>query len=367
MSPAISRTVCSRSILPALIPIPFGIDAQEIKLVVQQIVSDMGSHECSYFHDFITNTISSSHIIVGQKLIKDLQGWLTPPDPSTNYNTACGSQHEGTSVWVFREEIYKKWEASGSLLWIHGKGLFSYSGFHMPLTTPTFLAGSGKSILWFGVFSPLYVRELMSSISSAIIQHVITLRNAGSASVAYYYFDFRDVEKKHRRGLLSSLLIQISSRSGPCLGILSRLYSIHNDGKEQPNERVLVQCLKDMLSAPSQSQIPTYLIFDALDECPNTSGIPTPRGHVLGLVRELVDLGLTNLRICVTSRPEIDIRTALEPLMSGHLSIHDQRGQEEDILEYVSSVVQSDTQMQRWREDDRRLVIETLSEKADGM
>jgi hypothetical protein len=134
--------------------------------------------------------------------------------------------------------------------------------------------------------------KLMSLISSAIIQHVITLRNAGSASVAYYYFDFRDVDKKHRRNLLSSLLIQLSSRSGPCLNILSHLYSTHNDGKEQPSERVLVQCLKDMLSAPSQSQIPTYLILDALDECPNTSGIPTPRGHVLGLVKELVDLGL---------------------------------------------------------------------------
>ena len=75
------------------------------------------------------------------------------------------------------------------------------------------------------------MQELMSSsISSAIIQHVITQRNAGSVSVAYYYFDFRDVDKKHRRGLLSSLLIHISSRPGPCLSILSRLYLAHNDG-----------------------------------------------------------------------------------------------------------------------------------------
>jgi hypothetical protein len=185
--------------------------------------------------------------------------------------------------------------------------------------------------------------------------------------VAYYFFDFREVDKKHRHGLLSSLLIQLSSRSEPCLGILSHLYSTHNNGKEQPSERVLVQCLKDMLSALSQSQFPTYVILDALDECPNTSGIPTPRGHVLGVLKELVDLGIPNLRICVTSRPEIDIRTALEPLTSGHLSIHDQRGQEEDILDYVRSVVQSDPQMQRWREEDRRLVIETLSDKVDGM
>ena len=205
----------------------------------------------------------------------------------------------------------------------------------------------------------------MPSISSAIIQHIITLRDAGSASVAYFYFDFRDIDKKHLRNLLSSLLIQFSSRSAPSLNILSRLYSTHENGKEQPSERALVQCLKDMLSAPTLSQLPTYIILDALDECPNTSGIPTSRGHVLGLVKDLV--GLPNLHICVTSRPEIDIRTALEPLISGHFSLHDQFGQKNDIADYLSSVVQSDPQMQRWREDDRKLVIETLWEKADGM
>ena len=207
----------------------------------------------------------------------------------------------------------------------------------------------------------------MSSISSAIIQHLITMREDGLATVAYYYFDFRDVDKKHRRGLLSSLILQLSSRSTPCFNILSRLYSSHNDGKEQPNERALVQCLKDILVSLSLSQLPTYIILDAVDECPSTSGIPTPREQVLELVKDLIDLGLPNLHLCVTSRPEIDIRTTLEPLASGQLSLHDQPGQKRDIDEYVSAVVQSDTKMRRWREDDRRLVIETLSEKADGM
>jgi len=185
--------------------------------------------------------------------------------------------------------------------------------------------------------------------------------------MAYFYFDFRDVDKKHRRNLLPSLLIQLSSWSEPRLNILSRLYSTFNTGKGQPSEPILVQCLKDMLMAPSVSQLPTYIILDALDECPNTFGIPTPREHVLRLVKDLVDLHLPNLHVCATSRMEIDIYTALEPLASGHLSLHDQLGQKRDIAEYVSAVVQSDTKMKSWREDDRKLVIEKLSEKADGM
>lgn len=207
----------------------------------------------------------------------------------------------------------------------------------------------------------------MPSTSSAIIQHIITLRDAGSASMAYFYFDFRDVNKKHRRDLLSSLLIQLSSRSEPCCDILFRIYSSYNDGKEQPSEHSLVQCLNDMLMATSTSRYPTYIILDALDECPNTSGIPTPREHVLELVTDLVDLHLPNLHICVTSRPEVDIYAALEPLTSFQLSLHDQPEQKRYISEYIHSVVQSDIKMKRWREDDRTLVIDTLSEKADGM
>jgi hypothetical protein len=207
----------------------------------------------------------------------------------------------------------------------------------------------------------------MSLVSSTIIQHIITLRDAGSASVAYFYFDFRDVDKKHRRNLLPSLLIQLSARSEPCLNILSCLYSTYKDGKEQPSEHALEQCLKDMLMAPSLSQHPTYIILDALDECSNTSGIPTPREQVLGLVKDLVGLGLPNLHICVTSRLEIDIWATLEPLASNHLCLQDQPGQKRDITEYISAVVQSDSKMRSWREDDRKLVIKTLSEKADGM
>ena len=120
-----------------------------------------------------------------------------------------------------------------------------------------------------------------------------------------------------------------------------------------------------MLSFPSQH--PIYLVMDALDECPNNSGMPSSREQVLTLVKDLVDLHLPNLHVCVTSRPETDIRATLEPLTSLRVSIHDQTGQKKDIVDYVSSVVYSDANMRRWREEDRTLVVKTLSERADGM
>ena len=120
-----------------------------------------------------------------------------------------------------------------------------------------------------------------------------------------------------------------------------------------------------MLKVPGQ--VPIYIIFDAIDECPNTTGISSSRDEVLELVEKLIELSLPNLRLCVTSRPEIDIRTVLEPLTLNQMSLHDQSGQRKDIIDFVTSVVYSNNNMRRWRDEDKKLVIETLSEKADGM
>jgi hypothetical protein len=193
----------------------------------------------------------------------------------------------------------------------------------------------------------------------------MALRDTGKASMAYFYFDFRDVDKQTLHNLLPSLLIQLSARSDPFGDILSRLYSSHDRGERKPSDRAMVECLKEMLSLKAQG--PTYIIMDALDECPITSTIPSPREEVLELVEELVGLQLPNLHICVTSRPEHGIQAVLKRLTSCPVSLHDESGQQQDITDYVTSFVHSDQRMRRWREEDKDLVIKTLSEMADGM
>jgi len=207
--------------------------------------------------------------------------------------------------------------------------------------------------------------ELTSSLSSSVIQDIIALRDTGGASMAYFYFDFRDVDKQKLHNLLPSLLVQLSARSDPCCDILSQLYSAHDRGVHKPNDRAMIESLKEMLAIEGQG--PTYIILDAVDECPITSSVPSPREEVLELVDELVGLHLPNLHICVTSRPELDIQDILEPLAACPVSLHNESGQKQDIIEYVRAFVYSDRRMQRWRDEDKDLVINTLSEKADGM
>ena len=194
----------------------------------------------------------------------------------------------------------------------------------------------------------------------------MSLRDAGQVSLAYFYFDFRDEEKKQDiRNFLTSLLVQLSAYSTPCCKIISRIYSAHGKGTQQPSNDALTKCLREMLSVTPQH--PIYLIVDALDECPDSSGMPTPREDVLNLLEGLVHLGLPNLRICVTSRPEIDIKNVLGPLATRAISLHDEIGQKRDISDYMRNVVYSDKKMRSWRSDEKEMVIEELSKKVDGM
>jgi hypothetical protein len=183
--------------------------------------------------------------------------------------------------------------------------------------------------------------------------------------MAYYYFDFRDKAKQDARGLLTSLLSQLSAKSDSCYKILSELYSKHNAGSRKPVDDALKQCLIDMLQVPGHPA--TYIIVDALDECPNTSDVVSPRDQVLKFVEELVDLSLPNFRLCITSRREADIIPALEQMASHAVSLHDQNGQKEDIVFYIKSVVHSNQRVRKWRVEDKELVIDALVRKANGM
>jgi NACHT domain len=191
------------------------------------------------------------------------------------------------------------------------------------------------------------------------------MHRAGLASMAYFYFDFKDNNKQSHLDMIPSLLYQLSAQSDRCRDMLSCLYSAHNRGAQIPTGGVLTKCLKDMLSLPGQS--PVYIIMDAIDECPDIPGVPSPREDTLELLKELIELRLPNLRLCVTSRPEIGIRAVLEPLLSHRVSLHDEIGQKQDIIDYVSAVVDSDRKFERWRDEDKRLVIKTLSDQAGGM
>ncbi|KAH9162724.1 hypothetical protein EDB89DRAFT_616869 [Lactarius sanguifluus] len=158
-------------------------DGKETKALVQQAANNMDEDRRN-------------------QVQKDHRAWLSPPDPSTNQNLACTTHHEGTAMWFFQGSIFMEWKSKSttSLLWIYGK------------------PGSGKSIL-----------------CSAIIQDIMVSREAGLASMAYFYFDFRDTNKQNLHNLLPSLLTQLSARSDSRCDILSHVYKAHDNGANKPS------------------------------------------------------------------------------------------------------------------------------------
>ncbi|KAN0133841.1 hypothetical protein V8E53_008336 [Lactarius tabidus] len=177
------------------------------------------------------------------RLQRESRSWLSPPDPSPNYNIAREIHQEGTAMWFCEGSVFAEWNTKGFLLWIHGK------------------PGSGKTILM-----------------SSIIASIDRMRKAGLALMAYFFFDFRDTQQQHRRDLLSSLLLQLSARSDACHDIFSRFYLDYDEGAYQPSDDVLSQCLTKMLQVEGLPA--TYIIIDTLNKSPNISEIPTARKNV---------------------------------------------------------------------------------------
>jgi hypothetical protein len=308
------------------------------------------------------------HTALGEGVLQKLKKWLSPPDPSVNYNIGLRCLHEETAIWFLDSPIFQEWHSAGSLLWIDGKRAFVESGklsFYLSLTAPAIHSGLREEHILVRRFNDLSLHGSLTLLtSSAIIQHILSLSDGGRASVAYFYFDFRDENKKHLHNLLPSLLFQFAS-SIPCCEILSRVYSTHGNGTRQPGDEAPMKCLTDMLFAMNHH--PIYIIVDALDESPSTSSERSPRELVLTLIAHLFNLRLPNLHMCMTSRLEMDILFCLEPFASHRISLQDQTGHKKGIAKYINSEVGIIADENRWQKNDKKPVIETLSEKADGM
>ena len=160
-------------------------------------------------------------------------------------------------------------------------------------------------------------------------------------------------------------MVQLGEQSDAYSAKLSSFYEAHRRGSQHAGDNELLGCLKDMFNHPEQAAI--YIIIDALDECPKTADLSHPREKVLNVIKELVDLKISNLRICVTSRREADIASILGPLAFRTVSLEDEGGQDEDIAEYVRNFVNTDSEMRDWKDADKEMVIDVLSKKANGM
>ncbi|KAI0033612.1 hypothetical protein K488DRAFT_69721 [Vararia minispora EC-137] len=229
-----------------------------------------------------------------------IKTWLNPPEPALNHERLRKLHKHGTCTWFF-DAAFEEWKrGDNAVYWIYGK------------------PGTGKSVL-----------------CSSIIDH---LRFDSEASLAYFYFDFRDVHKESVSGLLSSLVFQLASSSHKCYTILK---------KSRTRQRMALQPTVDFLSSMLEEMLRvrpgTTLVIDALDECPELSR----EYDLLPLLYRLVSHDDNRLRLLMTSRPESDIRRAMDRIPSHLLKLHDADQHAQD-LSICQGICQSNAQSDGW-------------------
>jgi len=256
-----------------------------------------------------------------------LDHWLSPPDPSINWNKALQQRHARSGLWFLQSEVFANWKTRpNSFLWLSG------------------IPGCGKTIL-----------------SSAIIED---LAGQSSNPLLYFYFNFNDASKQTFENMVRSLISQLYYKREDTRMQLDSLFSSCDDGRRQPNFESLCQCLLNMIRLVDE----VWIVLDALDECRTRTGPPTE--GLLSWMKDLLNPEHRNVHLLVTGRPEQDIEIEVRewardedimPIQSDAIA--------GDIRGYVHTRVRQDKALERWRSrPDVQDEIETrLMEKADGM
>lgn len=163
--------------------------------------------------------------------------------------------------------------------------------------------------------------------------------------------------------MLASLIKQIITHRPYIPQIVQRLGEYKNKGG-RPDRKTL----EEALIASMHGFSAVYIIIDALDECPVLND---ERKKLLTNLRHIFTEAPNSLHIFYTSRKELDIETAMRPILSlpstaeFDLSIA-RYLLDRDIGRYIDSTLKA-TEYDSWPERIKEKTKTALIEKADGM
>ncbi|KAI9926525.1 hypothetical protein MW887_004293 [Aspergillus wentii] len=215
------------------------------------------------------------------------------------------------NIPVAEQQAYADWKTTpGRFLWLHG------------------VVGCGKSVL-----------------CSTIIHNIQTLCEGDrTKQVAYWYFRFSNRETLSMEAMIRFMLRQLSPV--PLPKCVNKLWEEHHKGQEPAREllmAVMHQVIEDLSGT-------TFLILDALDECPWELG-NRERDSLFEFLGQLMERHSSKLHILATSRSEPDIAAKLQH--SQNLNLHKldlEEGLSNDVAVFVSNQILHGTLRFRWAE-----------------
>lgn len=204
-------------------------------------------------------------------------------------------------------------------------------------------------------------------LSSSVIDK---LESEGAGALAYHYFSFRDAATQDIRQLKHSLLMQITR----CLAkehqarpgylyipkAFEELYQKYRHSKSQfPLDEDIEVALRGLFSESRQ----TFVVLDALDECPRQ----VDQRAVLKLVESLCLASNGTAHILVTTRREPPIEAAINELRIPKTSVVMAVDKvNEDIKKFIIGSMGRHP-YKRWPATLKKKVAKALVSKADGV
>ncbi|KAI9684320.1 MAG: hypothetical protein M1822_005793 [Bathelium mastoideum] len=241
--------------------------------------------------------------------------WLSSIDFSTQRQDIISRREKGTAKWFLDSAEFAGW-----------------------------LQGPDKTLFCPGI--PGAGKTMMAAVA---IDHLYRTASSNDIGIIYLFCSYKAHVLQNASNLLAAMLKQLvigrSDLADPVVHMYKR--------GSRPALDELMQALKLICSGYST----TYMVVDALDECPNTDGV---RSYLIDKMRELQ--ASSNVRLLATSRPipEVVKYFPSDPQL-------EVRASEEDIMCFVASQIQRLPSCIQRSEELKNAVKTRIVEAVDGM
>ncbi|KAI4124244.1 MAG: hypothetical protein LQ338_004901 [Usnochroma carphineum] len=258
--------------------------------------------------DLVKEHMSDLHIRENMRERNDILTWFSPLNFFQSQQDKFGRRAKDTGQWLIDAPRFQNWIAGSN-------------------------SGVGKSIL--------------ASVVVDYLRNVFVATYSYGVAAAYCNFKERDIQSPEN--LLAGLCVQVIDGSKTVPEILVQLHKSHASKRTRPTLEDVLDVLKEVVKHFKT----TYLIVDALDECPSEV-----RDILLQKLKALQPM----IRLLVTTRPTID-----QFAENATIEIRASHGDQE---KYIHSRVASGSRLSSLLQRRTRLLSEVCNkviDKASGM
>ena len=248
-----------------------------------------------------------------------IAAWISSTDFPAQQSDIIARKQDGTGQWFLDSSEFSNW--------LHGP--------RSTLFCPG-IPGAGKTML-----------------AAITIDHLLQVTASKNIGLAYIYCNYKYQSGVDASALLAALLKQLVQSQFFIDESVSNLYQQHTSRGTRPSFLEISAALQTVLRSFSA----TYIVVDAMDECPNKNGA---RDQAWSSLRE-IQHG-TDLRLLATSR---SIPAVVEQFMS--LPILKIRASDTDVNQYVKGQIPRLPKCIRCDRELQTMVERRIAEAVDGM